>query len=88
MTINIEHYEYYEDTTDAGIRLIIHDENETPVRFRGLSLAPGFTTNVEVTKQKVGVSPGAYLECKSNLCDGVNIYDPVIKALLHWPINL
>lgn len=53
MTLNIEHYEYYVDTKDSGLRLIIHDQNETPVRFRGLALSPGFTTYVEITKRKV-----------------------------------
>jgi len=52
MTINLEHYEYF-DKADAGVRLIIHDQDETPIRFSGVALPPGYTSYVEVRKTEV-----------------------------------
>ena len=53
LTINIQHYEYYRDRLIAGIHLILHGHNETPVRLRGLMVPPGYTSYVEVEKKKV-----------------------------------
>ena len=53
MVLNIEHYEYYVDQREAGMRLIIHDPDETPIRFSGVHISPGFSTYVEVKKTEV-----------------------------------
>ena len=52
MVINLEHYEYF-DKQDVGVRLIIHDQDETPIRFSGMALPPGYTSYVEVRKTEV-----------------------------------
>lgn len=52
MIINLEHYEYF-DKKDTGVRLIIHDQDETPIRFSGVALSPGYTSYVEVRKTEV-----------------------------------
>ena len=53
LILNIEHYEYYDDVKEAGMRLIIHDENELPIRKSGIHLSPGYSTYVEVKKTEV-----------------------------------
>ena len=55
LTLNVEHYDYYVDTIEAGIRLIIHDQKETPVRMTGITLSPGFTSYVQISKTKVNI---------------------------------
>lgn len=50
---NIENYDYY-DVETAGLRLILHDQKEPPVNMRGIMLPPGFTSFIEISKQKVG----------------------------------
>ena len=52
LTINLEHYEYYRDRSQAGIHLILHDQHETPVRLEGAMISPGFSTHVQI-KQKL-----------------------------------
>ncbi len=54
MTINIQHFDYYPDTPDSGLHLILHGQDETPVKMQGVILSPGFKTFVEVRKRKVG----------------------------------
>ena len=46
---NIENYEYYDEKA-AGLRLILHDQKETPVSMRGDILPPGFTSFVKIKK--------------------------------------
>ncbi|XP_057307249.1 acid-sensing ion channel 1C-like [Hydractinia symbiolongicarpus] len=58
--LNIEHYDYYHDTKDSGMRLIIHDQNETPVRMQGITLTPGFTSFVQTMKKKTTNLPKPY----------------------------
>ena len=53
LEINIEQYDYYRDLIEAGIRLIIHDQHETPVRMPGIKLSPGFSATVQIKKKKV-----------------------------------
>ena len=53
MTINIEHYDYYLDTPHSGIHLILHGQDETPVKMQGIMLSTGFVTYIKVTKRKV-----------------------------------
>ena len=57
MVLNLEHYEYF-DKSDVGVRLIIHDQDETPIRFSGMALPPGFTSYVEVRKTEVSLNKG------------------------------
>ncbi|XP_065648616.1 acid-sensing ion channel 1C [Hydra vulgaris] len=52
MELNIEQYDYFEDIKEAGIKLIIHDQNETPVRMAGVKLSPGFSATVQIKKKK------------------------------------
>ena len=53
LTINVQHYEYYRDEMDGGIHLILHGQDETPVKMRGLIIPPGFTTYIQVEKKTV-----------------------------------
>ena len=53
LTINVLHYEYYRDEMDAGIHMIIHGQEDTPLKMRGPTLSPGFTTYVQVEKKMV-----------------------------------
>ncbi len=53
LTIHVQHWDYYPDTTDSGIHLILHGQDETPVKMQGIVLSPGFKTFVEVRKRKV-----------------------------------
>ena len=55
LILNVEHYEYYDnaDVKEIGMRLIIHDENELPIRKSGIHLSPGYSTYVEVKKTEV-----------------------------------
>ena len=60
LVINIEHYDYYRDRTKAGIHLIVHDQDETPVRLEGSKLSPGFSTHIKVTWKKYINLPTPY----------------------------
>ncbi|NP_001296656.1 acid-sensing ion channel 1-like [Hydra vulgaris] len=53
LTINVQHYEYYGDELDAGIHLILHDQEETPIKKRGPVIPPGFTTYIQVEKKTI-----------------------------------
>nr|CAL36112.1 hydra Na channel 3 [Hydra vulgaris] len=53
LTINVQHYEYYRDKMDAGIHLILHGQDETPVKMRGLHLPPGFTSYIQIEKKTI-----------------------------------
>ena len=52
MVINIQQYDY-NDFDTAGIKLIIHGQDQTPIKTAGLLLAPGTVTNIEISKRKV-----------------------------------
>ena len=53
LTINIEEHEYYENNSYSGIQLILHGQEETPVKMQGVMLSPGFITYIAVKKRKV-----------------------------------
>lgn len=53
LTINLQHYDYYRDGMVAGIHLILHGQDDTPVRMRGPMISPGYTTYIQVEKKKV-----------------------------------
>ena len=53
LTINIEEYEYDVKNNYSGIHLILHGQDETPVKMPGVMLSPGFITYIEVKKKKV-----------------------------------
>ena len=53
LTINIEEHEYYLKNDYSGINLILHGQDETPVKMPGIMLSPGFITYIEVKKKKV-----------------------------------
>jgi len=53
LTINVQHFDYYRDGMVAGIHLILHGQDETPVRIRGPMLSPGYTTYIQIEKKKV-----------------------------------
>eukprot|EP00112_Aurelia_sp_Birch-Aquarium-sp1_P001930 Seg1212.4 transcript_id=Seg1212.4/GoldUCD/mRNA.D3Y31 product="Acid-sensing ion channel 3" protein_id=Seg1212.4/GoldUCD/D3Y31 len=60
MTINIEHHDYFTDTVGSGMHLILHGQEETPVKMQGVILSPGFKTYIEVKKRKVKNLPHPY----------------------------
>ena len=53
ITINIQEHDYYPDTQHSGIHLILHGQDETPVKMQGVMLSPGFVTYIKVKKRKV-----------------------------------
>lgn len=55
ITVNIEHYDYYPDTRHSGLHLILHGQDETPVKMQGVMLSPGFVTYIKVKKRKVEI---------------------------------
>ena len=54
LTIDIQHFDYY-FTAVAGMKVILHDQVETPVKMQGYSVAPGFTTYFSLKKRMVSV---------------------------------
>lgn len=52
LIIDIQHFDYY-FTPEAGFKVILHDQMETPVKMQGYSVAPGFTTYFSLKKRKV-----------------------------------
>ncbi|XP_065071439.1 acid-sensing ion channel 1B-like [Rhopilema esculentum] len=63
LILNIEEYEYYPGTDYSGIQLILHGQDETPVKMLGVMLSPGFITYVQVKRRKIKNLPPPY---KSN----------------------
>ena len=55
LTINIEHFDYYTDTSESGLHLILHGQDETPVKMQGVMVAPGVKTYVGVKRRKVRI---------------------------------
>ena len=53
LILDIQHYDYYRDRMNAGIHLILHGQDETPVRLRGPMIPPGFTSYIQIEKKKV-----------------------------------
>jgi len=53
LLIDIQHYEYYYDVKSAGFTVILHDQDETPVKMQGIYVSPGFATYMEIKRQKV-----------------------------------
>ena len=53
VVIDIQHHDYYPDTPQSGIHLILHGQDETPVKMQGIMLSTGFVTYIKVTKRKV-----------------------------------
>ena len=60
LTINIQHYDYYRDRSKAGIHMILHDQEETPVRLEGPMISPGFSTHVQFKERKYINLPAPY----------------------------
>ena len=48
VTINIEHYEFYRDKQPGGIFIMIHGQEQTPVRIQEEMIPVGFATYVKV----------------------------------------
>lgn len=53
LLIDIQHHEYYYDVKSAGFSVILHDQEETPVKLQGIYVPPGFATYLELKRQKV-----------------------------------
>lgn len=53
LLIDVQHIDYYFDVENAGFRVILHDQAETPVKMQGYAVSPGFTTYMELRKRKV-----------------------------------
>ena len=53
LTINLQHFDYYRDSMVSGIHLILHGQDETPVKIRGPMISPGYTSFIKVEKKKV-----------------------------------
>ena len=68
LTINVQHFDYYRDGMVAGIHLILHGQDETPVRIRGPMLSPGYTTYIQVEKKKVFICVFIKLSNKIFMC--------------------
>ena len=49
------------DGQQAGIHLILHGQHETPVKIRGEIIPPGFTTYIQLEKQKVSIQNCIYI---------------------------
>ena len=52
VVLDIQQYDYY-DTTQAGIKLVLHGQEETPVKVAGMLLMPGTLTHIEIAKRRV-----------------------------------
>eukprot|EP00794_Sanderia_malayensis_P005315 gene5315-5984_t len=61
LTLNIQHYEYDNTTNDAGAKLILHGQDETPIKTPGILLSPGLHTYVAVSKIKKKNLPHPYI---------------------------
>ena len=53
LTINLQHYDYYRNVMSSGVHLILHGQDETPVRIIGSIISPGYATYIQVVKEKV-----------------------------------
>jgi len=51
MEFDVQQYDYY-DTKQAGLKLILHGQDETPVKTAGMLLSPGTSTYIEISKRK------------------------------------
>ena len=60
--INIEHHDYYVDSQHSGIHLILHGQDETPVKMQGVILSPGFVSYIEIKKRKVRFNSFKFLQ--------------------------
>ncbi|XP_032222094.2 acid-sensing ion channel 1B [Nematostella vectensis] len=60
LVIDTQHSEYYYDVKNAGFKVILHDQGETPVKMQGLSVSPGFTSYMELKRTKVTNLPFPY----------------------------
>ena len=52
MEFDIQQYDYY-DTKAAGLKVILHGQDETPIKTLGMLLSPGTLTYIEIAKRKV-----------------------------------
>ena len=53
MQLDLETHEYLRDVQEGGVRVYIHDQNETPFSSAGFAVPPGFKTFVSLSVQKV-----------------------------------
>ena len=51
--LDLETHEYLSDIQEGGIRVFIHDQEETPFSSAGFAVPPGFKTFVSLSVQKV-----------------------------------
>lgn len=79
LVINVQHYEYYYDVQNAGFKVILHDQEETPAKMQGLSVSPGFTTYMELKKKKVGCLYGYTIIRISSLARGLFSFLPKLR---------
>ena len=53
LTINIEHYDFYRDREPGGLFLIVHGQDQTPVKIQPTFVPPGFSTHIKVDKRRI-----------------------------------
>lgn len=53
MQLDLETHEYLRDIQEGGVRVYIHDQNETPFSSAGFAVPPGFKTFVSLSVQQV-----------------------------------
>lgn len=53
LQLDLETHEYLRDIQEGGVRVYIHDQNETPFSSAGFAVPPGFKTFVSLSVQKV-----------------------------------
>jgi len=75
MQLDLETHEYLKDVQEGGVRVYIHDQNETPFSSAGFAVSPGFKTFVSLTVQKIENLPPPYTtHCGSRRLDHYHEY--------------
>eukprot|EP00795_Rhopilema_esculentum_P012210 gene12210-2837_t len=60
LQLDLETHEYLKDIQEGGVRVHIHDQNETPFSSAGFAVPPGFKTFVSLNVQKIENLPPPY----------------------------
>ena len=55
LQLDLETHEYLKDIQEGGVRVYIHDQEETPFSSAGFAVPPGFKTFVSLSVQEVSV---------------------------------
>ena len=55
LILDLESHEHLRDIQEAGVRIVIHHQTETPLGSSGFVAAPGFQTFVEIKLQEVSI---------------------------------